>query len=181
MKRDDKKIKIYAEKTLAEIYDSQDADWILRELQAKDSEFRNLKPELFKTEYTCAQIAFNCFLWQKTALEVGLVEDSVAKALIRTVTRSFESPKSMEIAIRFSEYFHAVDMENEDAPSIAVAKRLFSRLPLKHKAAEDFWPSLKLLIEILESYRVRFENDFLKYIEAPAKPPGGSANHLGGD
>ena len=161
--KEQERIQNFSKQTLEQLYHSEDGLRIYEELIQFEPRFRQINARTFQTEFLCAQLAFSCMIWQQVSLEHHLNRDDQSKALLRSVMTSFESPKSLNIAAQFSEYYQAYHVTDEETPAIAIAKRLLEKTGFQ--ADKNSLHVLKRLIEILEYFRIQFENMFSDFVE----------------
>ncbi len=160
-----KDFKVYAAQQLAKIYEVNDYERVLQALKEADLHFADILPAHFGMEFLSVRLALAAHAWSRSCKENHVKEAGTENYFFKAVMQSFQSEKFIDIAAGFSEYLHAPLAEEK--PVLAVSGIMMKRLGLASsmlkKETPVLTPGFKLLIEIAESFKSGFENDFFEF------------------
>jgi hypothetical protein len=162
----DKDFQKFASEQLGAIYAVEDYERVLRALQEADPAFKKVTPAQFGPEFLGMRLALACHAWARACRENKADGGAaVENLLFKTVMQSFQSPKFVDIAAVFSEYLHAP--ESDDKPLLPAAGLMMRRLGLTAELGSlqnpKLSPGFRMLVEIAESLKSIFENEFFDF------------------
>ncbi len=160
--------KAFAEEKIAAIYAQNDVDEIYALLCKKNSSFSNYSKEAFEFEFVCLRLAIDCIGWINGCRENHISDKTLQNTFFKSVMDSFASPKLLPLAAGFSDYLYSPDGTRKSDETFSLVVILFKRLEGRQKKSalrtekSDLTGCVKAMVEITESIRMSFENEFLK-------------------
>ena len=156
----------FAAEKLAALYELQDYERVLAALYEVDPSFKAVAPAKFGMEFLGLRLAVACHAWARGCRDNHVKDSGVENLFLKTVMQSFQSPKFVDIAAVFSEYLHAPKSVSEQ-PLLPVAGLMMRRLGLGERMGSVqepvLTPAFKILVEIAESLKSAFENEFFDF------------------
>jgi hypothetical protein len=139
-------------------------DRVYGEMCQLDSDFKKVNKTRFLEEFVPAKLALGCGFWVQCCEVHGVGDKEERNVFFRKVVAMFQSPSSLPIATRFSEYLHAANIKPEESPLLSIATALFEKLHLKRIAGESATSGISnsfiLMMEISDAFKNAFENEF---------------------
>lgn len=155
----------FAAEKLAALYLVEDYPRVLEALKETDPAFEDVPLAAFGMEFLGMRLALACHAWARGCKENHLKDAGIENLFFKTVMKSFQTPKYVDIATVFSEYLHAP--ESAEKPLLPVAGLMMRRLSLAEHMGSiqkpKLSPGFKSLVEIAESLKSSFENDFFEF------------------
>lgn len=157
--------KAFAERAIEDIYKREDLADVYSLLCAKEKRLSEWGKDAFGLEYLCLRLALGCVAWVSGCRESGVTEKSVQGLFLKCVMDSFESPDTLPIASAFSEYLYARDGMGKIDETFPLVEKFLIRLtrqasPESRAVLERNSLLAKAVMEICESIRMSFEDDF---------------------
>ena len=171
---DEQDFHAFAAQWLSSIYHSDDHERIFAHLKEIDPLFSSVPAEQFAMEYLAARLGLAAQVWESLCMENRLPQEAVQKSFLKSVMTTFTAPKFVNLASAFSEYLWHRPGQNQSVP-IALSELIFRRIGAQNAPqnpnARSLAASFQTMVEILESLRTSFENDFFEFIHKPLVPP----------
>jgi hypothetical protein len=162
----EKDYEAYAIRLLPGLYDSSDFGRVQQALKDMEYRFLKISGDDFGLEFLTMKLALACRSWDHACGENGVEDEADQKALLKVIMNSFQSPKFLKIAETFSDYLHTENAETQ--PWLSMPALFFKRLKMealvKKDGKEDINPAFQLLVELADSFRSEFENDFFEFV-----------------
>ena len=166
MKKDKKRFEQYAKKLIDFELEASGQERVFEELCFHAPKVKKLGWERFFEEYIPAKLALGCGYW-RACCEDHEIEDEdkeISNVFFREVMKRFETPNSLPIATRFSEYLYAANANEDESPTLAIVGRLFDRLKIDRIVGGRIAPGFLFMMEASDALKNGFENEFDNFI-----------------
>ncbi|MFH1209030.1 MAG: hypothetical protein V1673_05680 [Candidatus Omnitrophota bacterium] len=148
------------------VLESEGHDLVYREFCALEPKLRSFAFGAFCREYVPAKLALGCVYWVGCCTHHRIEDKDLKNLYFKEVMSLFESPKSLEEAVRFSESLYASNADKEQSPVLGVLVHLFHKLGLEAivKPGENDAGALNagfyFMMHVSEALKVVFEAQF---------------------
>ncbi len=157
-----------AQRTILEILQSKaEAGDVYQLLCSKGSSFSVCVPEKFRGEWVLFRLALGCLAWDNAYFENHVSDERIQKIFLRHVLKHFETPSSLALASSFSEYLYSEDGTYLNRETVPIIEKFLKRLAIQNSFSKEQTKKIfssayiKTLVEIAESIRMSFQNEFL--------------------
>ncbi|MBU9888809.1 MAG: hypothetical protein KTQ49_02935 [Candidatus Omnitrophica bacterium] len=147
------------------VLDATGHDLVYRELCRREPSLRQVSFERFCDLYLPAKLALGCVNWVGCCEVHKITDKETQNLFFREVMNSFQSPRALDHATRFSESLYASNADTDNPPAVGVLAHLFSLLNLNTVAIgqggeRTVHSAFGFIMEVNEALKTVFENHF---------------------